>query len=119
MEMGRLRRLSVALVAAYALALHGLLSAFIPLPPSGLAGPAAVLCSYDNGDGSGAPQHHGPSCVGICTALGDGAAGALPSQALVAPWPVAVDEVAGLRIARIVRGNAPFGPQVPRGPPQA
>ena len=46
MDSSRFRRRTVALVAAYAVALQALLLAFVPLAPTVLADPFAMLCSH-------------------------------------------------------------------------
>lgn len=119
MDSARLRCRAVALIAAYAVAMQALLSAFVPVVPAVLADPLAVLCSRDAGDGSGYPAQHDLPCAAVCAALGHGVAGPLPPDvaiAVTAPYIV---------VARAPRNDwvaprfAVRGPRSPRGPPLA
>jgi hypothetical protein len=119
MNSGRLRRSTVALIAAYAIALQSLLSGMVPLAPSILAGTAAVLCTHDSADGTGQPSPHQLPCAAMCAALGHGMAGPLPPAVVVvfaAPYAVAADTAFNewTPPRTDVRG-----PQAPRGPPLA
>jgi hypothetical protein len=68
LAMGRPFRFRIiALIAAYAVALQGLLSAFSPMAA---AFPAGVLCSGQTLDGPSAPANHEPACVSACVMLG-------------------------------------------------
>jgi len=121
MDSPHIRRRTVALIAAYALALQGLLLAFVPAGPVSLAGPFAALCAHDSGDGGGQdqPSQHDSPCAALCAAMGQGIAGPLP------PAPAVV-----LAIVQDPGASAPVsdwvpphrflsGPQIPRGPPLA
>jgi hypothetical protein len=118
MGRGRLHRPAVALVAAYALALQALLSAFVPVAPA-LSAAVAALCAPDGDVGSGHPLQHDPPCAAICAALGHGIAEALPPAIVVA---VATP----LAVAALTPGNewvppriAIRGPKSARAPPLA
>ena len=118
MDSARFRRQAVALIAAYAMAVHALLSALGPIAPATSSGPLAVLCSHD-ADGSGLPDQHDLPCAAICAATGHGIAGTAPPDLTVAiirpPVVIALvpqSEWAPPRLAF-------RGPQAPRGPPLA
>jgi hypothetical protein len=118
MDSGPVRRRTIALVAAYAMALQMLLAAFVPGAPAVLAGPLALLCSHD-ADGPGQPAGHDPPCAALCAAMGQGIAGPVPLDVVLA---VAIPQAAGAvaplsgwvppQIARIDN-------HAPRGPPLA
>ncbi len=73
MDSSRFRRRTIALVAAYAVALQALLLAFVPLAPTVLAGPFAMLCSqHDAAGGTGQPAKHDLPCAALCAAMGHG-----------------------------------------------
>jgi hypothetical protein len=116
MKPGRFRRRTVAaLVAAYAVALQGLLSAFVPMAAV-VPGPFAVICSHDGGDGSGAPVHHDLPCAALCAAMAQGLSGPLPPTVAVATLaPQGVSSLAPVsdwvppRIA-FAHNHAPRGP---------
>lgn len=120
MESGPLhRRRLVALVAAYALALQALLSAFVPVMPPALAAQLAALCSHDSGSGPGHPVQHELPCAAACAALGHGIEGPPPPAVVLGyavPLANATPAPAGDWVVPriIVRG-----PQAPRGPPLA
>jgi len=121
MKLGRrIRRQTVALVAAYAVAIHAILLALAPIAPTRPATPfASMLCSQGGPDGNGHQSHHDLPCAAICAALGYGVAGPVPPLAVVAvAMPVAVEALApiGDWVAPAV---ALRGPQAPRGPPSA
>ena len=118
MDLSPVRRRTVALVAAYAVALQTLLAAFVPV---GLAAPAdsfAALCSHD-ADGPLQPAQHDPPCAAICAAMGQGIAGPLPTGMVVG---VAVQSP----IAALIPASDWVPPSIaatdshaPRGPPLA
>jgi hypothetical protein len=117
MDSGRLRRRTIALVAAYAMALQALFAAFAPIDAR--SGAVAVLCSHDSGDGSGQPASHDLPCAAICAAMGHGIAGAaLPDivgafalpQAIAAAVPVSEWVPPQIALTDI---------HAPRGPPFA
>jgi hypothetical protein len=119
MDSGRLRRCTVALIAAYAIALQSLLSGMVPLAPSILAGTAAVLCTHDGADSTGQPSQHQLPCAAMCAALGHGMAGPLPPAVVVAvagPYTVAADVAFSEWTPPRIHVR---GPQTPRGPPLA
>jgi len=107
----------IALTAAYAVALHGLLLSFVPLSAAALTDSLSVLCAYNDTDSTGSPVHHDVSCVAVCAAMGHGAAGAAPP--VVAE--IATPGIAAAAIAQpadwVAPNIAPIGPQTPRGPP--
>ena len=70
---------AIALIAAYAVALQGLLSAFAPMA---VALPAGVLCSGQALDEPAAPGSHEPACASACAMLG-GAAAPPPPDAVI------------------------------------
>jgi hypothetical protein len=78
MDSGRFRSRAVALIAAYAVAMQTLLSAFVPALPATAAASFAVLCSHDGADGSKQPLQHDPPCAAMCAAIAHGVAGPLP-----------------------------------------
>lgn len=78
MDSKRLRHRAVALVAAYAVALQGLLTAFVPVAFANPAAPLAILCSLDGADGQPQPVRHDLPCASLCAALGHGVAGPMP-----------------------------------------
>ena len=83
--IGRPLRLRViALAAAYAVALQGLLAAFVPVV---MATPAGILCSGEATTDPGVPADHGPSCASACAMLG-GPAGPLPPGVALPPGVV-------------------------------
>ena len=119
MDSGNIRRRrTVALIAAYAMALQMLLSAFVPIPMAILTGPFVVLCTHDSG-GAGYPVQHDLPCAAICAALGHGIAGPLPptfAVAVAVPHAIAaLAPIAGWALPQF----AVRTPQVPRGPPLA
>ena len=83
MDSGRFRRRTIALVAAYAVALQTLFAAFVPVALAASAGPFAVLCSHD-ADGTGQPAQHDLPCAALCAAMGHGVAGPVPPDIVVA-----------------------------------
>lgn len=110
MTRGTLRIRAIALVVAYALALQGLLLAFVP-PAMALPG---ELCSGETADSPAAPAGHNASCASACVLLGAAAAPPPPNSV------VAVRIAA--RISNFVPHPAPLiavpqGPQTARAPP--
>jgi hypothetical protein len=78
MEWRRIRRIAIALSAAYAVALQALFLSFIPVPAVALTDSALVLCAYQDRGGPGHPEQHQVPCVAICAAMGHGISGAIP-----------------------------------------
>jgi len=72
MEPGRLRYQAVALIAAYAVALQTLLSAFLPIAPAVMALSFAELCTQDSTGGTSPPVRHDLPCTAICAAFAHG-----------------------------------------------
>jgi len=116
MDSGRFRCRAIAIVAAYAVALHALLLAFVPMAAP-LAGPFAILCSHDNADGTGQPAQHDLPCAALCAALGQGVSGPLPPDVA----PVVAELGQSVAVAPVVRWALPSiartNPHAPRGPP--
>ncbi len=85
--MRPLRFRIVALIAAYALALHGLLLALAVVAPANAGANFAALCSALTVDQSNAPPDgHDASCAMACAMLsGKGAAATPPIVAVAAP----------------------------------
>jgi|SRR3954447_6900030 hypothetical protein len=118
MDLSPVRRRTVALVAAYAVALQTVLAAFVPVVLAAPADAFAVLCSQD-ADGPGQPAQHDPPCAAMCAAVGQGIAGALPTG-------MAVSVAVSSSIAALNPGSD-WGPpsiaatssHAPRGPPLA
>lgn len=118
MDSGRFRRLTVALIAAYAVALQTLLAAFIPAAPVSLANPLAVLCSHD-ADGPGQPAQHDLPCAALCAAMGHGIAGAVPPEFVIAVVvPYAITAIAAIS-EWVLPQIALTAIHAPRGPPLA
>jgi hypothetical protein len=115
MDSGRFRR-TIAVAAAYAVALQLLLAAFVQLAS---ATPFSVLCSHDNADGSGQPARHDLPCAALCAAMGQGIAGPVPPDVVVAI--AAPQVIAALAPARdwTPPRIAPTDSHAPRGPPLA
>jgi hypothetical protein len=112
LAMGRpLQLKAIALIVAYAVALQGLLSAFVPMA---VALPVGVLCSGQTLDEPSAPANHEPACASACVMLG-AAAAPLPPDVIVGR------QVAGTAIelvpASAPRNAAPRGLQTARAPP--
>lgn len=118
MNSGRFRRGTIALIAAYAMALQTLFAAFVPRAPADLAGSMALLCSHA-ASGAGQPVHHDLPCAALCAAMGHGVAGPAPPDVVAA-------FVTRHAIAAISPANQWVPPQIaltdihaPRGPPLA
>jgi hypothetical protein len=118
MDSVRFRR-TIALTAAYAVALQVLLAAFVPLAPAIPTGPFAVLCSHDKADGTGQPAQHDLPCAALCAAMGHGIAGPVPPDVVIArakPNAIAALAPAGEWVPpRIALSDV----HAPRGPPLA
>jgi hypothetical protein len=118
MDLSPVRRRTVALVAAYAVALQMLLAAFVPGALAAPTAGVAVLCSHD-ADGPGRPAQHDQPCAAMCAAMGQGIAGALPTG-------MAVSVAVRSSIAALFPASDWVPPQIatsdshaPRGPPLA
>jgi hypothetical protein len=111
MIRGPFRLRAIALIAAYAVALQGLLAAFVPVA---VALPSAVLCSGQMMDGPAEPAGHEPSCASACAMLG-GMSGPLPPDvAIAAPLASPGHELSWSTAGFIA---AQRGPQIARAPP--
>lgn len=112
MNCGTLRIRAIALVAAYAVALQGLLTAFVPVA---IALPSGVLCSGQTIDDPATPASHEPSCISACATL----------STATAPPPAAVAAVHAVALAletfpfEVTRATVARGPQTARAPPAA
>ena len=116
-----LRLRFVAIVAAYALALQGLLSAFAPIPATAAQSPLAVICLGTGGEG-GADQPGGhdpnPWCPASCPMPGCGA-GFVPADAIAVELsPQAATVLQGAPAAAAADRTAVRGPHGPRAPPR-
>jgi hypothetical protein len=119
MDSRRIRRIVIALTAAYSVALHGLLLSFIPLSAAALTDSLSALCAYNDTGSAGYPVQHDIPCVAICAAMGHGMAGALPpAVAEFFELGFAAAVITPL-VAWVAPNVAPIGPQTPRGPPAA
>jgi len=119
MDLRPIRRRTIAIAAAYAVALQALLAGFVPAGPAALAGPFAVLCSHDAADGTGLPSQHDLPCAAACAAMGHGISGPVPPGVVVAiaePDAVAAVAPAGDWVPPRI---APAHIHAPRGPPLA
>jgi hypothetical protein len=118
MEWGRIRRITIALSVAYAIALQALFLSFLPLSAAALTDTSAVLCAYKDGDGAGHPEQHQVPCVAICAAMGHGITGAIPPLVIdvLAPGLIAavIEPLAGWVVPVLVE----VGPHTSRGPPR-
>ena len=118
MDLSPVRRRTVALVAAYAVALQMLLAGFVPVALAVPADSFAMMCSHD-ADGPRQPAQHDPPCAAMCAAMGQGIAGALPTG-------MAVSVVVQSPIAAPISTSDWVPPSIaatdshaPRGPPLA
>ena len=113
------RRATITIVAAYALALHALLSTLVGFAPgSHAAGPEHVLCSVDGAGAEGGSQDvpagmpaHGPCCVlGAIAAPPPG-----PATSLVLRFPRTLDSLGTERAPDAPRPIAllPLGSRAP------
>jgi hypothetical protein len=120
MDSPRLRCRLIALTAAYAVALHALLSAFVPLGPATLGDPLAVLCAHDQDGGKRQqPASHDPTCAAICAAMSHGVAGfPPPGQAVAMAGPLVMFALAP-GSDWVSPRPAAHRPQAPRAPPPA
>lgn len=119
MVSDRFLRRTIALVAAYAVALQAIFLAVVPLAPAVPAASFAAFCSHDDADGTGQPANHDLPCAAMCAALGHGVTGPLPpgvSTLAARFWAFqAVVEASQWAPPRIARTE----PHAPRGPPLA
>jgi len=117
MEWGRIRRIAIALSAAYAVALQALFLSFIPIPAAALTDSSLVLCAYQDAGGPGHPEQHRVPCVAICAAMGHGISGTVPPLANEFLVPnliaTAVEPLAHWVVPVLVEAR----PQSSRGPP--
>jgi hypothetical protein len=118
MDSGRFRRGTIALAAAYALALQTLFAAFVPVATAIVTSPFAVLCAHD-ADGSGGPAQHDLPCAALCAAMAHGMAGPVPPE-------IAAATIVPHATAALIPVNDWVPPHIvpgdihaPRGPPLA
>jgi hypothetical protein len=117
MDWAPVRRRTVALIAAYAIALQALLSGLVaPVP---VTAPFAVLCTHDSSAGAGQPVQHELPCAAICAALGHGIAGPLPPAIAVTMAAPTIIALAAPVIDWIAPRPVGRTPHIPRGPPLA
>jgi len=117
MEPGSLRRRTLALIAAYAVALQVILPGFLPMAAMVPAGTIAAICSHETGDGPAQPANHDLPCAALCAAMAQASPGPLPvvvGLALVQPQVLAALAPAGDWVAPRI---APAETHAPRGPP--
>jgi hypothetical protein len=120
MDSGLSRRRTVALIAAYAVALQTLLAAFVPMAAMVPAGSLAVICSHDGGAASGQPgPSHDLPCAALCAAMAQALSGPLPPTVAVAT--VTLQVVSNLAPASdwVPPSIAFAHTHAPRGPPVA
>lgn len=119
MVSDRFRRRTIALIAAYAVALQALFLAFVPPAAVVSADSFAALCSHDGVDGTGHSPAHDLPCAAMCAALGQGVTGPLPPGVSVLAARFSVFHAAvppyQWTLSRIARTE----PHAPRGPPLA
>ena len=111
MNRGTLRIRAIALAAAYAVALQGLLAAFVPVA---VALPAGVLCSGEVAGDPASPVGHEPTCATACVML-SAAAAPPPPDAVVAIHTVA--PALETFPFEAPRAAGPRGQQTARAPP--
>jgi hypothetical protein len=111
MNRGTFRLKAIALIAAYAVAMQGLLSAFVPIA---VALPAGILCSDQTMDGPAAPAGHGPSCTSACAMLGAAAAPPPPDVAIGGAFVRSAHQAIPTPAPSVA---APRGLQTARAPP--
>jgi len=116
--MNRFSRRTIALVAAYAMALQTLFAALVSPAPAGPAGALALLCSHDLG-GPDHPAHHDLPCAALCAAMGHGVAGLVPPDVVAALVPWHAGEAIGPPDHWVPPQIALSGIHAPRGPPLA
>jgi hypothetical protein len=118
MVSDRFPRRTIALIAAYAVALQALFLAFVPLTPAVPGGFLAALCAHEGVDSPGPAKHDLP-CAAMCAALGHGVTGPLPLgvSTLAARFWVfqAAVPASQWTLPRFARNE----PHAPRGPPLA
>jgi hypothetical protein len=114
MEPGLFRRRTVALIAAYAVALQMLLPGFVPMAS---AADLAVICSHDRGDGSGQPARHDLPCAALCAAMAQAGAGPLPPDVVFAAVRPRLLTAVTPTSDWVSPQIAPAETQAPRGPP--
>jgi hypothetical protein len=114
MIRGPFRLRAIALIAAYAVAMQGLLAAVVPPAAPLLPG---VLCSGQTAvDHPAPPSGHEPSCTSACAMMG-GIDGPPPARVAVAAKVGRPLDAAGLIAAPSFA--SPRGPQTARAPPLA
>src|SRR5690242_18578685 len=77
MVSDRFHRRTIALVAAYAVALQAIFLTFVPVAPANPTGLLDVFCSRDGANGTGHSPEHDLPCAAMCAALGHGVTGPL------------------------------------------
>lgn len=115
MVFARLRCRMIGLVAAYAVALHALLTALAPVTPVGLPNSPSVMCTH-GGDRSNVPAGHDSACAAMCAALAQAFAVVASSAIAEAiTWPqvartLAIADDWTPRRLELARRQAPRGP---------
>jgi hypothetical protein len=118
MVSDRFRR-TIALIAAYAVALQALFLAFVPPAAVVSADSFGALCSYDGVDGTGHPAGHDLPCAAMCAALGHGVTGPLPPGVSTLAARFSVVRAAVPPSQWTLSHLARTEPHAPRGPPLA
>jgi len=116
MNLGRIRRIGIALTAAYSVALHGLLLSFVPLSAAALTDSLSALCDY-NDTGTGHPVQHDIPCFAVCAAMGHGIAGTVPPAVAEIFARGLFAAVITPLVEWVAPNIAPIGPLAARGPP--
>jgi len=107
----------VALIAAYAVALHTLLTAFAVVMPAGTAHVAELCAGVSAGDSSVPLGGHDAACAMACAMLGGATApAAVPG---VSPAMLAVALVLGPTLGAEAASQRADGPPRARAPPLA
>ena len=117
MDSGRIRRIAIALTAAYAVALQALFLSFVPMSVAALADPGSVLCAYSDTGGAQHPAQHQVPCVAICAAMGHGITGAVPPVVAEIFGPRLFAAVVTPSVHWVAPNIVVTGPQMSRGPP--
>jgi hypothetical protein len=119
MVSDRFHRRTIALVAAYAVALQAIFLTFVPVAPANPTGLLDVFCSRDGANGTGHSPEHDLPCAAMCAALGHGVTGPLPFGAsLLVEIPQLFETVVPISqwtFTDVARTE----PHAPRGPPLA
>ena len=117
MEPGSLRRRTLALVAAYAVALQVVLPGFLPMSAMVAADTFVTICSHESGDGPAQPANHDLPCTALCAAMAQASPGPLPVAVAHAPARTQVLAALAPAVDWVAPRIAPAETHAPRGPP--